>query len=709
MPTPQQFEEGIRRAHAAGDEASVRVLGQQLLASRQQPRSWLDRAKMVGSDVVAGLGDLADTIQRASPVGIGQGFSNLLTGPSQEKGLYDTIAKAKGQAFADAHRQEISDAVYGKGLGNRIYEATGAPKPATRGERLASTVTRGASAGLATGGASAAGGVGNALRTIATDTVGGASGGAGAQIGGEYGGKPGSLFGAIVGGLLGGGAVSRIGRPNTAEVNPVAQAAQQEGVPISRPIIDPSVRTKMGYLESTIGGNQPVRRSLDATLSAIEQRAAQLQGRGTPQEAGVMGQRFQSSIGSNIKAQRMAAGKIFDKASTLAGDAPVYGRDIAASLDADIARLSRNPNQNKAVIDYLTGLRADFVNPQTGDWLPKTVDDIRQFRTNLRGDINSRNLTQTPAEAIATRALDQGKRDIARDMLDAGPNGRMASDLYREGDIRWRLAKRDEKQIAEKLIGPANNPITGRDAMGRAMSWLSSGADNGTHAARFWQKLSPEDRADFAATVASKYGQKAPDEPFSPAQFISATRTIPPSSRALLFGPEGAQSIANLRTLAKAYQETTKMLNNSRSGVNINWDREINGLLRGFGIGGTIGGAAGGAVGGPVVGAIGAAAGAAIGTGAKTAMQRLSARALMNPDVSKWLSVAPRQTNPAAIASHVEKLTTIAARNPVIAHEVLDLQKSLMQSLGTALPLPGKVAASGNERPDNTDKKANAQ
>lgn len=702
MATQQQLEEGIRRAHAAGDEAAVQVLGKQLLTLKAPPpqRSWLDRAKMIGADILAAPGEVADVISQAGPGRLGTSLATAISGPSQEQGLYNAIAKAKGQAFADAHRQEIHDRIYGGSTGQKIYNATGAPQPATGGERLASSVVRGGAAGALTGGV-------GTFRNVLTNTLSGAGAGAGANIGGEYGGKPGSVLGALAGALLGG----RIVQPRpTGSINPIAEAAQQEGVPISRPIIDPTARAKMGYLESTIGGNRPVRQSLDQTLSAIEQRAQQLQGSGTPQEAGVMGQRVQASIGGNIKAQRAAAGKIYDKASELAGEAPVYGREIAKSLDADIAKLSRNPNQNAATINYLTGLKADFVNPETGSYLPKTVQDLRDFRTNLRGDINAKSLTQTPAEAIATRALNQGKRDISRDMLDAGPKGRLATDLYREADVRWRLAKRDEKQIAEKLIGPADRPITGKDAMGRAMSWLSSGADNGTYAARFWKKLNPEDQADFAATVASKYGQKAPDEPFSPAQFIAATRNIPPSSRALLFGQDGAKSIANLRTLTKAYQETTKALNNSRSGQVMNWDREINGLLKGGGLGGTIGGVAGGAVAGPVGAATGAAAGAAIGAGTKTALQRMSARSLMNPDVSRWLATAPRQTTPEAIQSHVGRLTAIAARNPVIAHEVLDLQKSLSQSLGFPLPLSGKVAAqSGDEGPDNTNKQANAQ
>lgn len=483
----------------------------------------------------------------------------------------------------------------------------------------------------------------------------------------------------------------------------IAQAADQEGVRIPQPMVDASKRAKMGYLESTIGGGQAVRQGMDTALGDIEAKASQLGSEGVAQERGLMGQRVQDAMRGNLAKQRADASAIYSKADELAGGAPVYGREIAKQLDTDIAKLQRNPNVNKALIDYLNEVKADFVNSDTGGLVPKTVADLRDIRTNLSGEINRRNLTKTPAEAIISRALNMGKKDISRDMLDAGPNGRIASDLYREGDVRWRLAKMDERQLVDKLIGPADAPISGKDAISRAVQWLSSSGENGTYAARFWNKLSKQDQQDFAATVASTFGRKAPDEPFSAAQFIAATRTIPPSSRKLLFGDEGAQSIANLRALTKAYQDTSRFLNHSRSGVVINWGRELSGIATRGGISGAIGSAVGGAVGGVPGAVVGGTAGAAIGAGSKLLAEKLSARSLMNTDLSKWLAMAPRQTTEQGIMSHIGKLTSIAAKNPAIANDVLDLQHGLMQSLASPGPSMGRIAASPDHGPDNSN------
>jgi hypothetical protein len=475
-----------------------------------------------------------------------------------------------------------------------------------------------------------------------------------------------------------------------ADMMPLVNAAQEEGVQISRPIVDPPARNRMSYLETTPGGSRPVQESLDATRSGIESRAEALGGGGAPQEHGMMGQRVQTAMQRDLERQRSAAGDIYERASNLAGDTPVMGREIVEELNRQINSLNRNPNTNRALINYLQQVRSDFVN-EAGDLIPKTVSDVRNIRTNLSAEINQRNLTRSNAERIVSRALDHGRRDIARDLLNAGPNGQTAAELFREGDVRWRLAKRDEKQVVEKLIGPANNPIPGKQVMDRALQWLQSGADGATHARRFWEKLNQEEQRDFAATVAARFGRKAADEPFSAAQFLDATRPIPVSSRRLLFGEEGARSIANLRALSAAYRDTTRALNNSRSGMVANWGKFLSGFAKGGAVGTVVGSLAGGVPGG-------IAGGTALSAG-EIALQRLSARALMSPDLSRWLAAAPRITTEQGIRRHIDGLQRIAAADSAIASEVTGLRSALLNAVNDN-PVTQPIAAS---QPDQRD------
>lgn len=477
----------------------------------------------------------------------------------------------------------------------------------------------------------------------------------------------GTLLAGTIGAATRGRAALRSRPPGGDDAVALAEAAAQEGVPVSRPILDPAARNRMAYLDSSIGGGGRVQKAIQTTEDALERRAGDLQGRGTPQEPGLMGQRVQEAMRRDISAQRGAASQVYDRADELAKDMAFYGQEAVRELDKEIARLSRNPNANGGLIDYLQTVRGDFVN-EAGDLIPKRIGDIRDIRTSLAQQVDSRNLTRSPAERIVSRVLDRARRDIDRDFNDFR-NGSQARDLYREADVRWRLAKRDEKQVAERLLGPADNPITGKAAMDRALQWINSGAEGRTQATRFWEKLNQADQRDFAATIASTFGRRAADEPFSPALFVANTRAIPPSSRALIFGPEGAQSIANLRALSKAFTDATGSLNRSKSGVVINWGNELKSILSRGGLGSI----AGTAIGGPVGGAIGGAAGA----GGSLLAHSLSARALMNPDLSRWLASAPRQTSPLAIQRHIEKLPGIAGRNPGIANDVIGLRDGL--------------------------------
>lgn len=466
--------------------------------------------------------------------------------------------------------------------------------------------------------------------------------------------------------------IPRRGVPGGDDAIALAQAAQAEDVPISRPIVDPTTRTRMAYLESVPSAGQRVRDSLAATEEGIERGADQLQRGGVPQERGLMGERIQGAVRQDLANQRAAASRVYDRADDMAKDMAFYGTEAVKEIDREIARLGRNPNANGGLIDYLQSVRGDFVN-DAGQLLPKRIGDIRDIRTSLAQQIDARGLTKSPAERIVSRVLDRARRDIDRDFNDFR-DGAQARDLYREADVRWRLAKRDEKQVAEKLLGPADNPITGKQAIDRTLQWLNSGAEGRTHATRFWEKLSPEDRRDFAATIASTYGRRAADEPFSPALFVSNTRAIPPSSRALIFGEDGAASIANLRALSKAYTDTSAALNRSRSGVVANWARFLTGFTRG----GTVGAVAGSIAGGVPGGAIGGA----VMSGAELLAHNLSARALMNPDMTRWLANAPRQTSDGAIRRYLDKLPGIAAREPGISSEVLGLRDGLLRLMG---------------------------
>lgn len=450
----------------------------------------------------------------------------------------------------------------------------------------------------------------------------------------------------------------------------IAQAGADESVPLSRPIVDPTSRARMMRLESNIGGHAPVRQSLDATQQGIENRVGQLAPNGVANERGAMGARIQQDVLTAGENRARQIGSVYDRASTMAGDTRVLPGTAVQRLDRHIAELGQNEGTNAPLLDYLRTVRGDLVDGN-GILRPKTVAAIRDMRTNLRGNINNANLAHTPAERIMDDVLD-GARDDVDFFLGAQNPG--ANQLYQQADKAWQAHRAELTQVADRLVGRADNPIGGGEVMNKVTGLMAGDVPRLT---RMMATLQPETRRDFAATVAARAGYKSPDEPFSLQQFMAWQRSIPNTARQAVFGPEGAKSIQNLTLLTRALQDTQKALNNTRSGAARNAAAFWQSVLGGFLPGGAVGVMTGT---GATTAALAAGTAQAGVAGAQALARRLSARALMNPDMSRWLAVAPRMTTAGAIRSHIGRLAGIAARNPGLEQEILPFRDSLLNA-----------------------------
>jgi hypothetical protein len=470
--------------------------------------------------------------------------------------------------------------------------------------------------------------------------------------------------------------------PGGQDAMDIAQAAADENIPISRPIIDPSRRDAMSYLESSIGGGGPVRRSLDATREGLETRAGELGSGGTTQAPGVIGERVQEAGAQYIARSRGIGGRLFDRAVQMAGNTTVQGREALQVLNREIRDLAQNENANRPLINYLQEIRDDLFDEN--GLIPKGVGAFRDLRTQLRGQISARNLTATDAERRVGLVLDAARADIARDLGQTAP---AAVRQYARADRFWRERQSEIKQVVQRVIGPRDNPLSGEQVWQRIRTMASDKGD-AERLSRVWDKLPAEDRADAAATIAGTLGRRSAEEEFSPALFVNSVRGLSASARQTIFGPEGARSVANLRRIAEAYRDTSARLNNSRSGQVVQWGN----FLRNFVPGSAVGGLGGAAVGGPV----GAALGASAVAGGGVALRNLTARALMSPDMSRWLANAPRQTTPQAIQRHITQgLALVARRDPAIAQDALGLQRYLQEAIASS---PRRAAAADEEQ-----------
>lgn len=466
-------------------------------------------------------------------------------------------------------------------------------------------------------------------------------------------------------------------------MNPeLADASQAEGVDLMQPMVDPTKISDYGALESNVYSQPIIRGAAGRVRGQIEDRVQALGADGTALESDAAGNVVQGMGSRFIQRSKGVANRLYDQARKAAGDARFVPQKAIEQVDAELASLAPNAETNAGEIKFLEGLKSDL---SSGDG--KTVDELRQLRTSLRGRVNEQNLGATQAEARAIRALDATQQDVAANVPEAASAFRRADTYYRE-----RQTHIDDiiRRITGGKVGANDYQVSGEQAFQRIKSMASPGGD-GRRLAALMRDLEPNERQDIAATIAQGLGRRSPDEPFSTALLISQTRKLSPSARKTIFGPDGAQSIDNLRLLSQKLGEAEKDINRSRSatvlerqGIRTAARAFISGLA---GIGGT---AATGSIGGGIAGM--AVAGGAMG--ASAARRVLSARAMVNPRVSRWMAEAADTSTPQQAKEATRKLALIISREPALAHELRPVYDFLENRL--ALPLAANPDQSGD-------------
>lgn len=531
----------------------------------------------------------------------------------------------------------------------------------------------GAGLGAVTGALSSDGSVGDRILSAGTSGVTGAALSYGlSRLGGR-------LLGPRSGPPGGG-----TGAQNAAYAARVNSAAAAEDIRVSRPLIDPTSRDKMMALEASMGGSGPIRAGLQETQDGIEAAAGRLTGPGTVEEVGSLGQRVQDAGSRYVTRSRGLGNRLYTRAAQMAGNATAKGQEAVLRLDAHIADLEQNANANAPLISYLKEIRADFAD-DAGNLMPKSVAAIRDLRTGLRGQISARNLRATDAERRIGDVLDGASIDLQRDLGATAP---AAVRQFARADKFWKERASEIDQVVKRVIGSKDNPLSGEQVMAKMRAMAGPRGDSARHA-RMLAKLTPDERADYAATVADSLGRKAPDDAFEVGRFLKSTQGISDAAMRQIWGSEGLQSVKNLRVVGRALIDTKSRLNNSRSGAAMNWANVFRGL---FTPSATIGGTLAGGLPGGV-------AGAAIGAGltaGKVGATRLSAKALMNPDVSKWLAKATQATTRSEMRASTRALSNIIAREPALANELGQWEASLLRAINDNTPASAAASTGGD-------------
>lgn len=524
----------------------------------------------------------------------------------------------------------------------------------------------------------------------------------GAGIGGTYGfnsdyGDFGDRLSSGVLGAAGGGALgyglgrlaARFGAGPSGGVPPenpareVVEAGRRLDVPINAADVNPGARNTVAYLESTPGGSGPIQRNIATANERLSSAVEGLGQGGTDVGAMGVGDIVQNAGRRFIERSRQTKDKLYKRAESLAGDTRVASQAAVDTLDEQIARLSETPNANRGELSLLQDLRADLVD-EAGNLKPLSVQAIRDLRTSMRGEIGTRNLTLSGAEARVNNVIDAASADIAT-ALEANAPG--AASAFRRADQFYKDRQTKINDVISKFIGPRQTPISAQQAFARIESMAGKRGD-ARRLSEMMGTLDREERRDVAATIAEQLGQRTPEDDFSPALFISHAAKISPEARQTIFGAEGARIISDLEKVSRVKRDVQRSLNNSRSGQVANYARMLSSIA--------LGGAGGAAVGGPVGGVVGAG----LAAGAGIAARNVSARALMNPRFAEWLAQGAKikgSINSPVAQRHIAKLADIAAKNPTLRGDIEAIEQRIVSYANDNAT---RAAASGGNESD---------
>lgn len=451
----------------------------------------------------------------------------------------------------------------------------------------------------------------------------------------------------------------------------VIAAGERMDIPVRQADVRPEVRAERAQSRATERGGQIIREAEDQDTAAFEAALDRLGGNRNVADRFDIGDMTQNSLAQRRKETGERGGALYTRAREIAGDVSIAPRNALAAIDSQIAELEgAGANANRELISYLNDVKADLSRPGG-----LSIDALRSQRTNMRGQINTRNLSQTDAERRVGMVLDAASEDI-KSGLEANPR---AFEAFKTADDYWRTRAQFQKQIEAQLVGPKDNPISAEATGAKIDGWLKR---DFKRARRLWNELPEENRKDIAGYVTANLGRNAKGE-FSLPFFLAHTGNgrgalLSPKALRLVYGDDGVSAIKDLRALANAKVAASAQNNTSNTA---NAMRPAAGGLKSAllgALGFTQGGLAGGV-------ALPMAAQFVSRLG-----EQRTARMLTNPDFTKWLRRLPESRDPAVIDRYFKQLTASASKSPIFLEDVRAFQGALLESFSRS---PGAVKA----------------
>jgi hypothetical protein len=614
-----------------------------------------------------------------------------------------------------------------------IADAIGLPTAQTDTERLISAANRAGTGAILTGGA-------ETVPALVGTALSGVGSGGGAELARQHGAGPtGQLLASLAGGMVaptamagGGGVVDAFTPMAQRELTPTMQAFENQQVPaLPADVGGRFVRgLTAGASKMTIGGpaiEEAASASSAATAAARGRIAGQMGDASDPLQAGTAAQKGASRFLDTSEAeaaQHYDAIPVPDEApaqtsATRAGLIEVTrglpsnpelskiwaensrlndtldaltARETAASRAADMAtaqralatarqRVALQPDaQAHAALAEAERAHAAEVARAATPLRDGSIDwrDLKALRT-IVGKIIGRPGLSTEGDTVdKLRALYAG---LSQDIKDtARAHGNPALLAFKRANSFWEKRQKTIADIITPILGK-NHDATPEEAFRAIQSWA---ANKGSfiHTARLFKLLPDKEAGAVRATIFNALGIRA-DGTFTPTLFLKHWNDMNARTRAVLFpGVRYQKDIGEVLEVAGAQKAASALQQGSPTAhlaQAAHLPARIAGAIYSAGTGQFH--AAGGFL-------------------ADIAGEHLTGKLLSSPGFARWLASSAKKPNAAAQLAHVDRLTALAAAQPQIASNVIDLQSRLRASLqAPQLPLAARVPDQPTTKP----------
>jgi hypothetical protein len=528
--------------------------------------------------------------------------------------------------------------------GVKLADELGMPNDSTDAEKLVGKSIEGATGGALLG-------PGEALPMALS----GAGAGGASELARQNGvGPMGQLYAGLAGGIAAPGALAGAGRlagavAGSRAPNAFLQAARTAGLQdhiLPADAGGPVVRAlSAGAMQTPFGAPAIIKGAEGLNAASAGKIAEQAAARGEIQSGETLGDTIRAAITKVIASSRNAPGALYRRATELAGDTPIDLKNARDVTDGHITRLKATAQTGSipAQLADLRQLRAELDRPLT-------MQGVRDMRTEM---FVAPDLRGTPAEARLKSITDAAHEDIV-DSLNANGKGDAAA-AAQQADGLWKQRLDLIDKVFKPIIGPSKMPRSSEDVVKSIHAAMKG---NANRFGVFVHSLPDEEQGIVRASLISPLG-KDKDGVFSLSRFSDNWRDIAPGAKAALFGKESTDALDAVATVGREAKEAMRFANHSNTTRGLEVGRLLTYIT------------------------------ALPSLGATVAGQVVAGKLLASPRFARWLASSANKPNAAAQLAHIDRLTAIAASQPVIANDVLALQSRLQASF----PGPQSITA----------------